>query len=312
MKIFRLSKKNNTIKKALALFFLSYLCVIQIQAQQYQEKHEVSAYIGGGFSSLKYKLSTGGEQTTRYGGNTGLSYMFFLNDIFGIGAGVEIGCYNAKAAVSGFSDRYQAHDGTESFEYRYDVKNYSEKQHALYLNFPINFQIQLPVFSDEHLTYLAIGGKFGIPIDRYYKSQSDQYKISAYYPQYDVLLESPASQGLGTFVNKGVKNNIVLNRSYSITAELGMKWMVSDNYSLYTGIYADYGLSDISTNQNNGYFLEYNSGKPTVIDNKSIFDSRYLDSANGTSHKFVGKNSLIALGIKLKFTFRIPDSNCCF
>jgi hypothetical protein len=279
---------------------------------QYQEKNEISFFAGGGYSTLYYYLHQvpNGKLNPGYGGTTGLGYTRFFNDFIGIGTGVEIGYYTAKTTIEQFSDSYPAFDKEDNFDFHYTVDGYVEKQNLLAINIPLMFQIQFPLLHDEHLCYVALGGRVGFPVRSGYNSSASSYTTSAYYPQYDVLLESPVSQGLGVFHNRKYNDKFKFHTMYMLSAELGMKWMISDQFSLYMGVYFDYGFTDIYKNKQYEYFLKYSADNPISLPNQSILKSRY--NYDNTANFFAGRVFPDALGIKMRFAFRIPDKgNCC-
>ncbi|GHT65558.1 hypothetical protein AGMMS50239_25590 [Bacteroidia bacterium] len=280
---------------------------------QYQERNEVSFFAGGGYSTLYHYLHQvpDGKFKPGYGGTTGLGYTRFFNDFIGIGTGFEIGYYTAQTTIAQFSDKYSAFDKEDNFEFRYTVDGYSEKQNLWAVNIPLMLHLQLPLLHDDHLCYVALGGRVGFPVRSEYNSSASTYTTSAYYPQYDVLLESPASQGLGVFHNRKYKDELKFHTMYMLSAELGMKWLISNQFSLYTGVYFDFGSHDIYKNKQYEYFLKYSADKPAALPNQSILKSR----SNQDNHidSFAGKVLPNALGIKIRLAFRIPDKgSCCF
>ena len=284
---------------------------------QYQEKNEISISAGGGYSTLFYYLHNvpGGKLTPGYGGVTGLGYTFFFNNNIGIGTGAEIAMYNSKFSIEEFSDKYLSFDGEEDFEFRYTVTGYTERQNLFAIQVPLFLQFQFPLLSDEHLAYIALGGRIGFPLHSTYRSSADSYKTSAYYPQYDALLETPSSQGLGTFNNRSYKDEIQIrsrnNHLYMLSAEIGMKWMISDNFSLYTGIYCDYSIYDIYKDRQADSFLKYSDKDPASLPNRSILYSLYYP--DNFRDAFTGRVFPHALGLKIRLAFRFPNkNNCCF
>jgi len=297
------------------IFLITFVVAfLPCQAQVYQEKHEVSVYAGGGYAPLYYYLHKVPDSkfTPGYGGMAGLGYAFFFNDFIGIGSGAEVAMYNSQVKISQFSDKYTAFDGEENFELRYTVNGYTEKQNLFAIQIPLYFQLQYPLFHDEHLTYFSLGGKIGFPVSSQYQSSSASYQTSAYYPQYDALLETPQSQGLGAFLNRTSKSKLHFDYPlYMLSAELGMKWMISNNFSLYTGIYLDYSIYDIYRNKQYDSFLQYSADNPTALPNLSILQSKY--NQNGYLDSFTGRILPHSLGVKIRFAFRIPDRrSCCF
>ncbi|GHT07835.1 hypothetical protein FACS189426_02060 [Bacteroidia bacterium] len=285
------------------ILFLSSPCYAQ-----YQEKHEISFVANGGYNTLKYDL-TAGKQELGPGGGAGLGYTFFFGNFFGIGTGIEMGYYNAKFSTPSFSDKYITYDGEENFEFRYNVNNYTEKQSTFSVNIPLMFQFQLPLFHDEHLCYLALGGRVGFPFNSRYKSSGESFKTSGAYDNYGIVIESPKSQGFGTFSNQKYDNDIKFHTMYILSAEAGMKWMTSDNFSLYTGIYLDYGINNIAQKESK-YFLNYSPDAPASFPNESILNSRFTPQ-NEIPVSFTNKVIPAAIGLKIRLAFRFSEPRGC-
>ena len=305
-------KPTDIINKIISLTVMIFL-FMPCHAQ-YQEKHEISVYVNGGYSPLYYYLHSvpDSKLTPGYGGAAGLGYTFFFKNTMGIGSGVEVAMYNSKTTINSFSDHYSSFDGEENFEFRYTVNGYTEKQNLYTVQIPLFFLYQYPLLSDESLLFISLGGKIGFPVSANYQSSSASYQTSAYYPQYDALLETPASQGLGTFNNRNYKDKLRFNYPlYMLSAEIGMKWTIADNYSLYTGIYCDYSLYDIYRNKQYDSFLKYSADAPAALPNGSILQSKYYQDNN--LNNFTGRIFPISLGIKIRLSFRVPDKgSCCF
>jgi hypothetical protein len=282
-------------------------------AQDY-EKNEISVFAGGGYSAIKYDLNTG-NYNLGYGGSLGLGYTFFFNDFWGIGTGAEIGYYNAKASISSFKDEYPSNDGQDDFNFKYEINGYSETQNLLSVNIPLMLQFQFPLFFDDHLCYFALGGRVGFPFKSTYNSSATSYKTSGVYSKYgsDVELEEPASEGFGVYSNRKHESDLKFQTMYLLSAEVGMKWKTSDHFSLYTGVYLDYGLNDIMPDRKQEYFLKYSPDTPTAYPNESVLNSRFTQSDNKITNSFTNRTIPMALGLKIRLAFRVPDKRgCCF
>lgn len=287
---------------AMAIVFLTQPCFAQDQ-----EKHEFSAFIGGGYSSLKYDVANG-SHSLGFGGGAGLGYSYFFNDYVGVGSGLEISRFSAQAKAGNFAGSYKANDGEEDFIFRYTINNYKENQYLWAINIPLMLQLQYPLLFDDHFCYLALGGRLGIPVGSKYKTSEIAYTASAYYPQYDLLLEGPPSQGLGSLYGQSYTNDISFKTYFALSAEMGVKWMIADQFSLYTGLYFDYGLNDISPNGENLNLLIYNQRQPSKLTNNSILSSLY--SQDDYIKKATDKVTPLAIGIKLRLAFRLPEAVC--
>lgn len=288
----------------LSVMILTTLPFIQLTAQE-RETNEVSAWGGFGVSTLKYSLNVG-DYKYELGGLFGIGYTYFFNDDFGIGTGLELSLYNSKATIGSVSDSYMTNDGVDDFELRYTVNDDEEKQNLMMLTIPIMLQFQYPLFDDYHLFYASIGGKIGFPIRSKYKTPAGAtYITSAYYPEYDLFMEGPENHGLGTFTGGEWDESPDLDIAYMLSAEAGIKWEIAESFSLYTGVYCDYGLNDIASGDRDSRFLVYNRYNPTNYRTNSVLNSQYTE--NGKTKSFTDKVTPMALGIKFRLTFRIPE-----
>lgn len=283
----------------ICIFFLANSCII-MHAQE-QEKHEISIYAASGLSTLQYNLN-GGTRDNRMGGGIGIGYGFFFNDYWGITTGGEISCYYAKAKMQPFSGSHSVYN--KDFVYNFDVNNYNERQEFLVISIPLMLQYQAPLLLDEHFCYASIGGKIGFPWWLKYKTSGATYTTTGVKPGDNSIIESPASEGFGTFTENRNKRFFSYKTSFMLSAEVGMKWSLSSLFFLHTGIYCDYGLNDIVKAKPNRPFVSYNHQSPSTIKHHSILQSTYGQESEAAS--FTKKVTPLALGVKIKLTFMIP------
>ncbi len=264
-----------------------------------QEKHEFT--LGGmiGYSAFKLKTDllkpTGGVLT---------GYNYFFNDIMGISTGLGWTHYQWRLSTDAFSDSYLSHDGEEPFEFRVSFTGYKEDYTTAYLIIPLALRLQYPLFSDENLTYFSIGGKANFPLRSHVNTSGTTFTTSGYYPAYDIVLETPESQGFGTFTSGKQSMSRSLRTMWTLSAEAGMKWDFAPQLALYAGLYVDYALNGIS-NEKGKTFLEYNRDDPTNWSFNSMLNARYTQE--GKTHKFVNRTSPFAVGIVIRIAFKLPE-----
>ena len=264
-----------------------------------QSQHELSIYAGGGLSTLNYK-TTIGDQKDGFGGQFGVGYQYFFTGNIGLNTGLELSLHNAKTTFGNVSDRYMAKDiDGQNFEFRSTVSNYEEKQNAMFLNIPIMLQYQ---FEGENKFYIAAGGKIGIPVNGKYKTSGATIKNSGYYPQEDLEHTTQEFLGFGTFTGRDMDDDVDFKVAFILSAELGMKWKIGDNLSLYTGAYLDYGLNDIQKDSRTKNFVAYNTANPKEFTTNSILASKFSMDGN-TIMTFTDKVSPLAAGIKIRLAF---------
>lgn len=275
------------------LLCLTASCLLSCFTLNAQHKHELSLYGGGGLSALQYEVATG-KQKGGPGGNLGLGYHFFFSQQWGLGTGVELACYNTRYNADNISVRYMTTDMEgNGFEFRSAVNGYKEKQQAMLLQIPLMLQFQT---GDEHRFYVSAGGKVGIPVSGKYESSNTGIQNSGYYEKENYEYTTQTFMGFGQFTGRGAEGDMSFKTAFFASAELGMKWRLNGNWSLYTGAYLDYGLNDIAKKQSRP-FVEYNTGSPEDFTVNSIVNSQYQTSS------FTEKIIPVAAGIRLRLAF---------
>ncbi|MDR0206853.1 MAG: PorT family protein [Bacteroidales bacterium] len=244
-----------------------------------QVSHEISLNVGGGLSTLNYKVSQG-KKTPGFGGDVGLGYTCLFHKNIGLLLGADIAFYNAKAKYEG--TKVVTLNLLDSEEDRFDMhttlNKYNETQNAIYVNIPVMLQFQTGV---KHKFYALCGVKLGIPVSGKYKVSDATLTNEAYYLEYDNWLKEQEFAGFGTFsnINSNGKQNYKISANVSI--EIGRKWSVRDIFAIYTGLYFDYGLMNICKEQ---HFLSYVKSIPATF----------------TTNSAISKANLMATGIKIR------------
>ncbi len=288
------------MKKIQLLTITTILCSTLLNAQT---KHEISLYGAGSLSALNYK-TTIGEQKPGLGGKAGLGYHIFFNKHWGLGTGVELAFYNAKYKFNSLATSYMANDGVETFEFRSTASNYSETQNAMMLQIPLMLQFQT---GKTHQFYAAAGGKVAFPLNATYKSSGATIRNSGYYPYEDYEYTTQEFRGFGTFSGRAANGDMDFKTAFFVSAEAGMKWKLTEQLHLYTGVYLDYGLNNICEETNAAQpFITYNSESPRDFAANSILTSEY--SQNGVSQHFTDKLTPIAAGLTLRLSFGLGST----
>ena len=267
-----------------------------------QHDHEFSVYGGGGLSSLIYK-TTIGDPKLGLGGHFGLGYQFFFTPNWGVGTGVEIACYNARFKMNNLDIRYMTTDGDgDRFEFRSLVNSYKEKQRATMLQIPLMLQFQTNKPDSKRQFFVAAGGKAGFPMKGKFSNDAS-FKNAGYYEYENSLYDTQEFMGFGNFPNRKEKGGLDFKTAFLLSAEAGIKWKLNDKWSLYTGLYLDYGLNNIKEATTSlPFHVEYNRNDPPEFSTGSIFQSQYAQSG-GAPQSFTEKITPIAAGIKLRLTF---------
>ena len=265
-------------------------------------KHEFSVYGGGGLSSLMYK-PTFGDQSLRLGGHFGLGYHFFFSPNWGLGTGLELGFYRSKFNMNNLNLHFMATDWqNKNFEFRSTVNDFEEKQRAMLLQIPLMLQFQTNREESNRQFFAALGGKAGIPLRGRYNNVGT-FNNAGYFAYENALYDTQRFMGFGEFPNRESNGNLDFKTAFFLSAEAGVKWRLNDRFSLYTGVYFDFGLNNILKTQNAQFVNYSNEAIPAVFSANSILKSQYTQQGSVTSQAFTDKVRPIALGIKVRLAF---------
>lgn len=294
-----------------------------------QNRHEFSLGGSGGISSLKYKPSIG-DNYMEPGWLAGIGYAYYFNYNWGISTGVEYqplkGKYTLDHSAVGsemdFLDEYII-DSRAPFD-RLIVsprKKLTEKQQAAYVNIPVSarYEFDFPWETNLKVTKFSMGAglKFGIPIgDAKYQYDGILETKGAVINQQDGtrdLLSDMPNHGFSTYAAYNGKFGTNLNVVGMI--EAGLKWQFNPHCGLYTGLFADFGLSDVVKKgnirddvRNARNYLDYNYANPSSPAVNTIFLSNYgyVEEVNGgieREQRFVNRVNSLAFGLKIAITF---------
>ncbi|KAF2515002.1 PorT family protein [Flavobacterium zhairuonense] len=276
------------IKIAIAIFLL----YSSIQAQ------ETSIKISGGPSGILYESSQG-NGNLKTGGGLGIGYTYFLNNHWGINTGIDV-FYNQntfKLNEGTTINSNEVDDQMSAFEYRVSPKNYQEKQHFISFAIPVLLQYRTSV-SSQSQWYLGFGGKVLFPGKQNIKASADELQLSGYYPDTDLLIDNLPSHGFGKINNWEDKTSTDLKTSFLVSLETGLTFKLKENLQLYTGVFADYGFSDLAKKNENINIVLYD---PNGIENTQ---------ANGVSRNkiIVQKSNYFSAGLQIKLGFSLKKT----
>jgi hypothetical protein len=288
-----------------------------------QPNNEISAYAGGGVSTLLY-TSSALQSSYKPGGHIGVGYTFFFTPKWGIGTGAELALLNAGASSPLLSDAYNANDGTDPIIFHYTVYDYSEQIQIYSLNIPLMIYFRSPV-NPSMTFYAGLGGKVSIPLQSAITSTMPKVATAGYYPAYHIDLHMPAFRGFGTFENLIPGGDApVFKMHYMASAETGLQWRISRNWSIYTGVYVDYGLTGMIDGEQDKPFIPYNETAwnvnpvsyyhsvlissytryiPTVDKFMTGYPETDTEITTGYRQPLAGNVTALAAGLKIKIVF---------
>ena len=305
MKTVMNNQKNQRFLKILVVLTILKISAISVI---FAQSHEYSAYLGSGLSTLRYKPSDG-NRSGRMGVDFGFGYSYVFHSEWvtgtgnvyrqdwGIHTGIGLGLYNAMTKLNDVKTVTNLNDGESrfsDFELHTTLSDYNEKQNTMYLTIPAMGLFQLD-------RYYAMGGfKFGIPLNRKYKYQDATLTNIAYYPELENSITDKKDRGIGVFEGENFKNKLDVGVVVMFSLEGGVTWEINPDFTLYTGIYFDYGLNNIVKGDRKG-FGNYNPNNREDYTTNSVLSS-YTD--NRTLTTFTDKVNIMAIGIKVRLAMQ--------
>lgn len=287
-----------------------------------ESRHEILPYIRGGVSTLHYKVDNG-SRTSGFGGGVGINYVWFFQPRWGLQTGIEWQSYNTRARLDQqeFRQTLQYEDYGQQGAYQIDfvsnVKNFSEKQRAGYLQVPLMVQYQT---MGRHRFYVAAGVKAGFRIYSDYKGSADMNNYQAYGNGYPIP-DGPSAgemewswdyewkdaqdwdpdQALGSRTGYAFEGKNNLKFSLLGAVEAGVKWRLSEQLRLYTGLYADIGLNSVKK-ITAGNIMEYTPEEWRGNQQEHIPAEYRLNSLINTDTRTASVRP-VAFGLKLGLAF---------
>ncbi|WP_294965147.1 OmpA family protein [uncultured Flavobacterium sp.] len=256
---------------------------------------EINFKINGGPSGILYDSNVG-DGKLKFGGGIGVGYTYFFSDHWGISTGVDVS-YNQNSFElnNGTTiSTYEVDDQTSAFEYRVTPTNYKEDQHFIAASIPLMMQYRTSIASQTQL-YFGIGGKIMFPGKQTVKASASELQLSGYYPDVNLIIDDLPSHGFGKVTNWQDKTTVSLDPAFMLSFETGLSFKLKEKTKLYTGLYVDYGLTDLAKETPNTNIVAYN---PSGIDNVQ---------ANGTigNSRIVQESRYLSAGIQLKLGFSL-------
>ena len=312
------------MKRIVALMLICMFTVSFAQkseAQQTQPKHEITFGGGFGISTLKYDLSFG-NKNCGLGWNAGLGYNYFFNYNWAFGIGAEYSVLSGELALPNFKDNYRITSAVVSdrnvpgldLETRTaQSPAFKQIQNLAYINVPITLLYQTD-FWKQHKFYAAGGVKVGYALDAKYSSEGNfearGFNIDKHGETSGTAF-GMQNHGFGTRTEGTIKDQAfgVNDINVMLTVEPGFKWRLSDKFSLYTGVFLDYGLTEVRKNTDNAVHL-FQYDNPTGLDFggytiNNVLESQYARESTdiGNEKAFTNRVSTISAGLKLRLGF---------
>ncbi|HEV2478121.1 MAG TPA: OmpA family protein [Puia sp.] len=251
---------------------------------------ELNVWVDGGWQGLSYKVQNGHSSLSPFG-SLGLGYTFPLARHWNILTGVAGGYYGTKATLGDGKYSFPQVDATGSaFEYNVGTTGYKETQR--FFSFGVPLLLQYHSSGRGTQWYVNGGGKLLLPFNADVKASAAQLNLTGYYPDFNEVLSNLPQHGFGTLNNWSGSSTYKLKTAAALRAEAGLSFPLSGGTRLYTGVYAEYGLSNMKGNTGSSSLVSYDASGLTTVQAGSVLN------VPGT-----GNVKLLSFGIQVKVGF---------
>ena len=220
---------------------------VQVSAQERTlPRHEFTLNGFGGLSTLNYSID-GADLSRGLAGGGGFGYHYFFSDRWALVTGVEAALYKASVKSSMMpSAQYFDLGQPNEFIMRHELAGFREKQQVWMLQVPVMAQWMAPVGAQKNNHfYLAGGVRLGFALSGKYTQSADGL-VQKYISEREVMDPNLiVGNNIGGYNSRGSLSFKTFNAVASV--ETGFRWKLGAGTSLYTGVYLDYGLSNIAT-----------------------------------------------------------------
>lgn len=201
-------------------------------------KHRYSFYVNGGYAGFDFKQS---EATSdkKMGLGLGFRYNHFITPHWGFRTGVGFDFSTTSSSMGALKDEYVKTDQEfDQVRYNYDFQSVAEDYRIYLLDVPLEL-----VYQWRRLMAGA-GVKVAFPVSVAYSQSMSGVTTTAYFPQYDNLVDDSWVLVCGHFNELKSDNKfMVAPLICMLTADLEYMIPVNRKYSVGVGAYIDYSIS---------------------------------------------------------------------
>lgn len=217
---------------------------------------EFGIELNGGLQGLRYDLNNG-DRKLQPGGSLGVNYTFRLGKQWGLLAGVSASYFNTKVTLQdGTFSSYQVDNTGSAFQYNIKATGFEEKQSFLAGTIPLMLQYHT---LGNTRWYVNAGAKLILPVEATVKAKASQLTLSGYYPDYNIEVKDMPQHGFGTVNNWQSETKQELKPSVAASAATGISFRLGEGMRLYTGVYFDYGVTNMKKGSgDNASLVAYN------------------------------------------------------
>ena len=263
-------------------------------AQQSGHDNYIGLNLGGGLNSMTYSPANG-KHSLGFGYDAGFHYTYFFNEHFGLGFGVHYTRANAYARYS-YTEVTTGltHLNNPNVHYNLSTKydNWKERQTIGVLGIPVEVFYRAAL--DKKWTFIGgLGFEFDLPMSGKYRVVDGEYTTTGTFPALgDYVVAGMPEHGFATY--EAIENDKIdnLKLGVSVTADLGVRMALNNNWGLYFGIYGGYGLNSMLKDKSDAPLVLINAKEPAKHDYNGTFASNEIDAMH-----------LFRLGVKVGIDF---------
>ena len=258
--------------------FLIYLTVLTTTIHAQKNDHFVTLTGGVGMQNISYNLPDG-KQDGSFGCRFNADYARYFTPNWGVVSGLGLRTAQSVATLNYMTGTSAIDSDGDNYEFRTYFTGWKEKQKSLLLDIPIAGQYMYNMNNKLGLLATA-GANIAVSLSTKYKVLSGEMVTTGYFETWNIELSDIPEYGFTSSTTR-YKGDTPMKPSLSLFAEIGGMYKLNEEWSIYTGFYADYGLNNI-LNDNN---------KPVYGDNQ-VYNG-VLASDN------VDKASIFIIGVKI-------------
>jgi OOP family OmpA-OmpF porin len=140
--------------------------------------------------------------------------------------------------------------------------------------------------------YFNGGGKVFLPLNTSIDVSAQQLCLSGYYPDLNLEVSNLPQHGFGTLNDWKSSTTAKLKPAAALSAATGVSFRLGSGTRLYTGLYADLGLTDLKDKQDSLPFITYSSSGIKGVQAGSV-----LNMTNA------GHATLLSFGLQIRLSF---------
>lgn len=280
-----------------------YISIVALMSYYTSTAQEMGVFFTPHFSK-SYGNDNGARAVVGNGLNIGIGYGQYLSKNFSIHIEPNYAQYHTQSRVNSFKGNLSTVDrDNDAFILKYQGQNLKEKVTVKQLNIPL--MLQYETAGESVRFFVKSGVSYGLQLeDAVSRTKMTSLRTSGYYTEYDVELFEPSFVGFGEFKGVAEKNEVELKNRWAYVAEIGVKQLLSDESSLYIGMYFDIGLNNLAKDVEQPTSTAKTSfiGYDRELDNPLLINSSLQQTVEKVSYKNYN------LGIKLKYSFNFSKT----